>query len=678
MLRAIVDTMRTEQRHDERVGVSVLANRACLSARQPRRWRPRHAGWRHRHGVGRIPAERRRLHATTSTCRQTCSPPRSCPTLRHSPAISSMTPSSRRTRDALAEEIRAGIEKHAVVQHPRFGRIYAYETDGLGNHLLMDDANVPSLLSIPYLGYLAADDPAYLATRAFVLSGENPYFFEGRAGDRGRQPAHAAPAGLADRHLDAGADRDGSRRGRTAARARWRRPRPERDSCTSRSTSTIPRASADRGSAGRTASSPRRCCDGSRERRRRPVPARHQLLAAAQGDVLVGGLRRRRGARGVRDDPRRSASRHVRFFLLWESFQPTPDTVDATALPRPADGLRHRGRDGAEAPADVLHRPHVRPELGAGLAARCAHAAPDGRAAARQPRGGRTGSPTTIHNTYTEPFVIEAEDLQLRTVCGEPERSPGRLGLQPGQRAGPVLPARPTPMPAGSGCATGCARSRTADPNHPALIGLHSASRRRRRRPARRPRRRGDRRVGHARLLDLPPAGPQAARPGLRPVHRGADGRPRGPAGAVRGVRRQHAAGPDGPSHWSGAPPWDGGTRAGVLRLRGRRGRRTTPACCRGCIGSAARRLRLVLPRLPPRPCGTARRATSRRTSASSASGAPDGSLKPMGKVVRDFAASEPLVRRPEQPFVLPMSPDDFYADPERHLPTLFARFLAT
>ena len=108
---------------------------------------------------------------------------------------------------ALRDEIRAGIEKHAVVQHPRFGRIYAYETDGLGNHLLMDDANVPSLLSIPYLGFLAADDPAYLATRAFVLSDENPYFFEGRAatgvGSPHTPPRQAWPIGISMQALTA-------------------------------------------------------------------------------------------------------------------------------------------------------------------------------------------------------------------------------------------------------------------------------------------------------------------------------------------------------------------------------------------------------------------------------------------------------------------------------------------
>ncbi|MGV2787769.1 metal-independent alpha-mannosidase, partial [Clostridium perfringens] len=54
--------------------------------------------------------------------------------------------------EKLAAEIRHGIESYGVLDHPEYGKIYAYETDGMGNHLLMDDANVPSLLSIPYLG----------------------------------------------------------------------------------------------------------------------------------------------------------------------------------------------------------------------------------------------------------------------------------------------------------------------------------------------------------------------------------------------------------------------------------------------------------------------------------------------------------------------------------------------
>lgn len=82
---------------------------------------------------------------------------------------------------ALAREIRAGIQMHGKVRHSRFGEIYAYEVDGLGNANLMDDANVPSLLAMPLLGFCSKDDPVYLATRAFVLSDENPYFFQGAA-----------------------------------------------------------------------------------------------------------------------------------------------------------------------------------------------------------------------------------------------------------------------------------------------------------------------------------------------------------------------------------------------------------------------------------------------------------------------------------------------------------------
>lgn len=83
--------------------------------------------------------------------------------------------------DALLAEIDEGIRRHAIVEHPEHGRIFAYETDGFGAHYLMDDANVPSLLSIPYLGYASADDPVYANTRRFVLSPANPYYFEGMA-----------------------------------------------------------------------------------------------------------------------------------------------------------------------------------------------------------------------------------------------------------------------------------------------------------------------------------------------------------------------------------------------------------------------------------------------------------------------------------------------------------------
>lgn len=79
----------------------------------------------------------------------------------------------------LRSDIESGLDQYAKVEHDG-NLIYAYETDGLGNHHLMDDANVPSLLSLPYLGYCAADDPVYLSTRRFVLSSANPYYYQGR------------------------------------------------------------------------------------------------------------------------------------------------------------------------------------------------------------------------------------------------------------------------------------------------------------------------------------------------------------------------------------------------------------------------------------------------------------------------------------------------------------------
>ena len=80
---------------------------------------------------------------------------------------------------ALAAEIEAGVREYGMVDHPRFGKIYAYEVDGLGNANLMDDANVPSLLALPYLEVCEKEDPLYLRTRSFVLSNENPYYYEG-------------------------------------------------------------------------------------------------------------------------------------------------------------------------------------------------------------------------------------------------------------------------------------------------------------------------------------------------------------------------------------------------------------------------------------------------------------------------------------------------------------------
>lgn len=84
---------------------------------------------------------------------------------------------------ALADEVETALKKYAVVEHPEYGKIYAFEVDGYGNHFLMDDANVPSLLAMPYLGDMDVNDPIYKNTRAFVWSKANPYFFKGTAGE---------------------------------------------------------------------------------------------------------------------------------------------------------------------------------------------------------------------------------------------------------------------------------------------------------------------------------------------------------------------------------------------------------------------------------------------------------------------------------------------------------------
>jgi uncharacterized protein len=84
---------------------------------------------------------------------------------------------------ALAQQISEAVNIYGRANHPVHGVIYAYEVDGFGNQLLMDDANVPSLLSLPYLGCCVLNDPIYRNTRALILSEKNPYFFRGKAGE---------------------------------------------------------------------------------------------------------------------------------------------------------------------------------------------------------------------------------------------------------------------------------------------------------------------------------------------------------------------------------------------------------------------------------------------------------------------------------------------------------------
>lgn len=83
----------------------------------------------------------------------------------------------------LSEEVHNAIKDYAIVDHPKYGKIYAFEIDGFGGQLLMDDSNIPSLLSLPYLDAVSVDDPIYQNTRKFVWSPDNPFFFNGKAAE---------------------------------------------------------------------------------------------------------------------------------------------------------------------------------------------------------------------------------------------------------------------------------------------------------------------------------------------------------------------------------------------------------------------------------------------------------------------------------------------------------------
>jgi meiotically up-regulated gene 157 (Mug157) protein len=88
----------------------------------------------------------------------------------------------------LADEVQSALEEHAIVEHLEFGKIYAYEVDGFDNGAHWDDANVPSLMSLAYLGVHEKDDPLYLRTRKFLLSDNNPYYFRGKAAEGQASP----------------------------------------------------------------------------------------------------------------------------------------------------------------------------------------------------------------------------------------------------------------------------------------------------------------------------------------------------------------------------------------------------------------------------------------------------------------------------------------------------------
>ncbi len=80
-----------------------------------------------------------------------------------------------------SKTITDGVWEHGVVHHKVFGDVFAYEVDGYGSSILMDDANYPSLLAMPVMGFVGPDDQVYQNTRNMLLSkASNPYYLTGK------------------------------------------------------------------------------------------------------------------------------------------------------------------------------------------------------------------------------------------------------------------------------------------------------------------------------------------------------------------------------------------------------------------------------------------------------------------------------------------------------------------
>jgi meiotically up-regulated gene 157 (Mug157) protein len=82
---------------------------------------------------------------------------------------------------ALADEVEQALREHAIVKHPKAGKVYAFEVDAFGNYYCTDDGNIPNLLSLPYLGAVKPNDKVYQNTRKLLLSADNPYYCFGKA-----------------------------------------------------------------------------------------------------------------------------------------------------------------------------------------------------------------------------------------------------------------------------------------------------------------------------------------------------------------------------------------------------------------------------------------------------------------------------------------------------------------
>lgn len=362
---------------------------------------------------------------------------------------------------------------------------------------------------------------------------------------------------------------------------------------------------------------------------------------------------------------------HVRFFLLWENFQPAPDRIDPTAL----KDLRTVCDIAAEAGLKLQPTFFTGHMSGPNWA-------PDWLVHQSAKRGRdelrlvsltlHTALPHTIYNTYTEPFVIEAEKLQLRTVCGELKDHPAIWSWSLGNE--PDLFCRPPDAPTGKRWVRDMVRTiKSVDPSHPVLIGLHVMSLA------------FDvgLRVDHiAEVTDISVMhgysiyDPLARRP-LDPdyvpftcAHTAAL--------AGRAVLYEEfglcTRESDEPSGLRSINNWDGTTRQQYFaseqdgaqyysEVLPRLQRVGALGAFAWCFGDYHRSL------WDKPPCDFVEH--ERWFGLFRA----DGSLKPMGQAVADFAKSRPKVMAPERTVRMPVSADEYYRNPAKYRPGMYEAF---
>jgi len=118
-----------------------------------------------------------------------------------------------KTCRSLAREVEEAVLAHGVIENPKGdGKLYAYECDGMGHSYLIDDAGLPSLTSIPHLGYKTVDDPVYQNSRKFAQSADNPFFYKGSVAEGAGSPhiggPNIWPMGIIGRALTSTDDRE--------------------------------------------------------------------------------------------------------------------------------------------------------------------------------------------------------------------------------------------------------------------------------------------------------------------------------------------------------------------------------------------------------------------------------------------------------------------------------------